>query len=116
MATTQVTLNGVTYPKCANESREDAIIGTAYEAADGTRRFARRARKQKYMLEFQGLTITELNALRNVQALTTSFPYVNGHGVSATVICRNDPLTSEVAVIDLATDPRYNATLTLWEV
>jgi len=116
MATSAITLNGTAFAKCVNVEEEDAKIGAAYEAADGTRRFAHRARKRRFLIQFEGLTISELNTLRGIYALTASFAYVNGHGTSYTVICRDEPLQSSVASIDPATDVTYDATLTVWEV
>jgi hypothetical protein len=116
MASSAITLNGTTFAKCTNVEEEDAKIGSAYEAADGTRRFAHRARKRRFVITMEGLSITELNSLRTIQGLTSSFAYVNGHGTSYTVICREDPLQSRVGVIDGATNLWYDATLTVWEV
>jgi regulatory protein YycH of two-component signal transduction system YycFG len=116
MATSAITLNGTAFATCRDVSAEYAKIGSAYEAADGTRRFAQRAMKNRFVLRFDNLTISQLNSLRTIQALTTSFAYVNGHGTSYTVICREDPLTSAVDNIDQATDVTYTAELTVWEV
>lgn len=116
MATSAITLNGTAFAKCKDVKEEYAKIGSAYQAANGARRFAHRALKRKFVLSFDALTITELNSLRTIQALTTSFAYVNGHGTSVTVICAEDPLQSAVDNIDQATDVTYTAELTIWEV
>lgn len=115
MATSAITLNGVSFSKCKDVKQEYAKIGKAYQNALGGRRFAQRAMKNKFILSFDNLTITELNSLRTIQALTTTFPFVNGHGTSFTVLCAEDPLTYGVDNIDQASDAFYTAELTIWE-
>jgi hypothetical protein len=116
MATTAITLNGVSFTKCVSIDESDALVGVAIQAANGARRFARRARKRQFTLNFDGMTIAQMNTLRAVMAITTSFAFVDGEGVSTTVITQTDPLSIQTPVIDGASNIWYAATLTLYEV
>ncbi len=115
MATTAITLNGVTFTKCKGVQESDAKIGKTIQAANGSRRFAQRAQKSTFVLSFEGMSISQLNDLRAIQALTTTFAYVDGHGVSTTVLCMDDPLSIDTPTIDSNSDIWYDAQLTVYE-
>lgn len=115
MATTAILLNGVTFAKCKDVQESDIKIGVAFQALNGARRFAQRAQKSTFVLSFEGMTITQLNTLRAIQALTTTFAYVDGHGVSTTVLCQDEPLDISTPTIDSNSDIWYDASLTVYE-
>lgn len=115
MSTTAITLNGTSFAKCKGVQENDAKIGVAITAANGSRRFAQRAQKSTFVLSFEGMTISETNTLRGIAALTTTFAYVDGHGTSTTVVCLDDPLSIDTPTIDNNTDIWYDAQLTVYE-
>src|SRR5688572_25796863 len=117
MASVPILLNGVAYtPKDIEESI--VPIGVEFAALNGRRRFAdRNVVKHDYKLTFEGLTITQVIALRALYALHTSFVYRDENLISYTVLARK-PLTNTRPIIGSApvNEIRYAATLTLEEV
>jgi hypothetical protein len=114
MAASAIILNGVTvYAK--DRKLEEIPIGVAFVALNGSPRFAQRAIKRTWSLEFDHLTIAQLTALRGIHALTTSFTLVDENSVSYTVVRTDAALSSNVALITPDGTAYYAATLVVQE-
>jgi hypothetical protein len=110
------TLNGTTfYP--SDIAIEVQRVGVSFQALDGTRRTAYRASKRNITMEWKQVSLTILNQLRVIAALTTTFTFVDENSTSMTVFCPSGEtaLKSNVAAILPDNSVEYDATLTLWE-
>ncbi len=115
MTATAYILNGTTF-SAKDRKLDEVPIGVEFEALNGSPRFAQRAIKRCWTLEFDNLLIAQLTALRVIHALTTSFTLVDENAVSYTVVRTTDPLTTSVALIAPANIAYYAATIVLQEV
>ena len=115
MTATAYILNGTTF-SAKDRKLDEVPIGVEFEALNGSPRFAQRAIKRRWTLEFDNLLIAQLTALRVIHALTTSFTLVDENAVSYTVMRTSDPLTTSVALITPANIAYYAATIVLREV
>lgn len=115
MAATAFVLNGTTF-SAKDRKLEEVPIGVAFRALNGSPRFAQRAIKRTWTLEFDNLLIAQLTSLRAIHALTTSFTLVDENAVSYTVVRTDAPLQSSVALITPANIAYYAATIVLQEV
>jgi hypothetical protein len=113
-AATAITLNGVTF--YAKDIKEERVrVGVPIRAANGKRRFALRAVKRQWTIEFDNLLIANLSSLRTIHALSTTFPYVDENAASITVLCQDQPLSSSVNLIRPDGTVYYNATIVILE-
>lgn len=111
------TLNGVTfYPSDIAPDHEK--IGHEIQAADGSRRWAHRADKRTWKIEWKSVPLATLTAVRAIFNLTTTFTFVDENGDAATVFCKAGALSSSVAEIGQNSGGQvllYNVSLTLTE-
>lgn len=115
MATAPV-INSVTfYP--SDISMDTRVTGVMFEALDGSRRASRRNKKLDITLTWNKVSLTILNQVRALAALTTTFTLVDENGTSYTVLCPVDtnPLSSSVADVLQGGTVEYNVTLQVIE-
>lgn len=107
-------LNGTTF-YAKDRALDEVPIGVEFEALNGSSRFAQRAIKRRWTIDFDNLLIAQLTALRAVHALTTSFTLVDENGVSYTVVRMGDALQSKAGLITPNGTIYYTATIVLRE-
>lgn len=113
---TAPTINGVTfYP--SDIDIKDHVTGVAFEALSGARRASRRASKKDITITWNKVSLTVLNQVRAIAALTSTFTFVDENAASYTVFCPVDsnPLSSNVADILQGGTVEYNVSLLLLE-
>src|SRR5262245_27025272 len=113
-AATAITLNGVTF-YAKDIKVEQARIGATIRAANGKRRFALRAVKRQWTIEFDNLLIANLSSLRTIHALSSTFTSLDENASSIDVLCQEQPLSSSVNLLRPDGRVYYNATIVILE-
>jgi hypothetical protein len=112
-----ISLNATTfYPADIEEAPE--AIGTPIKAANGARRFAKRADKRVWTLSWNRVTAAVRAQIRAVHALTSTFTYIDEAGTSFTVLCLPGAYRSSIGLIGMpggVLTLYYNVTLTIHE-
>ena len=113
MAVQAITINSVTF-YVSNVRRNKRRIGTAFEAANGARRFAYRSLKHEFEVTIEDGTEAQRASLAAIAALTTTFPFVDQHGASYTCLCLEDAMSDEISDISTVSGgQQLSYTLTL---
>ena len=113
-AASPILLNSTAFtPSDIKESEEK--VGVEYQAVNGRRRFAQRAIKRVWTLEWKLVPLATVNALRLVYRLTGTFTYVSESGESAMVLCASDALQTSRPFIAGDGTAYYQVTLTIKE-
>lgn len=116
-----ITLNGVTFHP-SDIGKETIKIGTTLVAASGRRRFVHRTvsgspqYKHTWTLPFNNVSETVRAAVAAIEALTTTFPYVDEHGTSYTVQCEGDSYTEKINTIVSNTELTYDVQLKIYQI
>lgn len=112
-----ISLGGTSFtPSGVDMAREK--IGTAIQAANGSRRFAHRAHKREWTLTWTNVTAAVRDQVRTVHALTTTFTFVDQNSNSITVLCLPGSYQESVSTISYegaAVTLRYTVTLKVSE-
>jgi hypothetical protein len=120
-----IRLNGVifsgspsnTASPCAPIGIQEAIkkIGTLITGRDGTRNWMQRATKTGWSIRWEDAPAATKAAIKTIFLLNTTFIYRDEAGVSYTVQCDEDDMTSDVSTIASDGTVYYSITLQIWQ-
>ena len=109
-----ISLNNVAFTPSDIKETEDRI-GTSFQAVNGSRRFALRATKRTWSLEWAKVLLATVDQLRAIYRLTVPFTYVAESGEMATVYCDTDALQITRSFISGDNTVYYQVTLVIKE-
>lgn len=113
-ASSAISLNGTSFkPKSIDIDEER--VGIEFQAVNGARRYAHRAIKRTWKIAWEGIQVAVVNQIRAVNALTTSFTYIDESAASFTVLCGPNALTVGTPTISGDGTIYYSASLTIKE-
>lgn len=116
-----ITLNGTTFHP-SDIGKETSKIGVSLVMASGTRRFVHRTvsgtpqYKRTWTIPWNNVSETVRAAVAAIEALTTTFTYVDEHGTSYTVQCEGDSYTEKINTIVSDTELTYDVQLKIYQV
>lgn len=116
MAGKQISLNSVVFTPINVDEDGDKMGDPLGPMADGSRGFAHRANKRTWRISWKRVPSSVRASIRSIFTLTSSFPFVDEDGVSATVYCPPGGFRSRIAVIAAGIVLYYDVQLTIEEV